>query len=63
MVEPQYVEGSSCCDEQFKPFKTFKQFKSLKTNALGSEIFEHHLATRLDSRRFENLIVPREIEG
>ena len=34
----------------------------VKTNALGSEIFEHP-ATRLDSRRFENLTVPREIEG
>jgi hypothetical protein len=55
---PQNVEGNLL----IASVQNVQTVQVVKNEGLGSEIFEHP-ATRLDSRRCENLIVPREIEG
>jgi hypothetical protein len=58
IAKPQNVEGNLL----IASVQNVQTVQVVKNEGLGSEIFEHP-ATRLDSRRFENLIVPREIDG
>jgi hypothetical protein len=58
IADPQNVEGNLL----IASVQNVQTVQVVKNEGLGSEIFEHP-ATRLDSRRCENLIVPREIEG
>jgi hypothetical protein len=58
IADPQNVEGNLL----IASVQNVQTVQVVKNEGLGSEIFEHP-ATRLGSRRFENIIVPREIEG
>jgi hypothetical protein len=58
IADPQNVEGNLL----IASVQNVQTVRVVKNEGLGSEIFEHP-ATRLDSRRFENLAIPREIEG
>ena len=58
IAEPQNVEGNLL----IASVQNVQTVRVVKNEGLGSEIFEHP-ATRLDSRRFENLTVPEGNRG
>jgi hypothetical protein len=58
IADPQNVEGNLL----IASVQNVQTVQVVKNEGLGSEIFEHP-ATRLDSRRFENLTVPEGSRG